>query len=387
MRKRAAALAIIAVLVGGAMSEGLWAQRRPHQPQLSGVIRTYYIAADEVDWNYAPADHDHMTGKPYDERARYYTEKGPGRIGPIYRKAMYREYTDASFTALKPRPAAWEHLGIVGPVIRAEVGDTIKVVFKNNARFPFSMHPHGVKYDEASNGVAPVAPGATFTYTWEVEPSAGPQPDEPSSKLWLYHSHVNEQRDVAAGLVGPMLISAKGTTKPDGTPKDVDREFVVILYTLNEQDSQYLDDNIARFIDSPDPNIKRRSAVPAIVEIDGQPVNVAFPVTNLRETINGYMYGNTKGLTMTEGDRVRWYLAGMGVFHTAHWHANTVTVAHSSVDTVPLLPAEMHTTDMIVRSPGTWMIHCHVEGHLAAGMYGHYTVEPAKKVRVMTQSR
>ena len=192
---------------------------------------------------------------------------------------------------------------------------------------------------------------------------------------------------IAAGLVGPMLISAKGTMKSDGTPKDVDREFVVILYTINESDSQYLDDNIARFIDSPDPNIKRRSAAPAIVEIEGQPVNVAFPVTNLRETINGYMYGNTQGLTMTEGERVRWYLAGMGVFHTAHWHANTVMLAHSSVDTVPLLPAEMHTTDMIARSPGTWMIHCHVEGHLAAGMYGHYTVEPAKKVRVMTQSR
>ena len=55
------------------------------------MIRTYYIAADEVDWNYAPADHDHMTGKPYDEKARYYTEKGPDRIGPIYRKAVYRD--------------------------------------------------------------------------------------------------------------------------------------------------------------------------------------------------------------------------------------------------------------------------------------------------------
>jgi hephaestin len=387
MQRQAAAFAVTAMLAGGVTAERLWAQRGAHQPQLSGAIRTYYIAADEVDWNYAPADHDHMTGKPYDERARYYTEKGPGRIGPIYRKVVYHEYTDASFSALKPRPAAWEHLGIIGPVIRAEVGDTIKVVFKNNARFPFSMHPHGVKYDEASNGVAPVAPGATFTYTWEVEPSAGPQPGEPSSRLWLYHSHVNEQRDVAAGLVGPMLISGKGTTKPDGTPKDVDREFVVILYTFNELDSQYLDDNIARFIDSPDPNIKKRSAVPSIVEIEGQPVNVGFGVggTNLRETINGYMYGNTRGLTMTEGERVRWYLAGMGVFHTAHWHANTVTLAHSSVDTVPLLPAEMHTTDMIVRSPGTWMIHCHVEGHLAAGMYGHYTVEPAKKTRVTTQ--
>src|SRR5262245_12231933 len=137
MQRQAAAFAVTAILVGGVMTERLPAQQATHQPQLSGAIRTYYMAADEVDWNYAPADHDYMTGKPYDEKARYWTEKGPGRIGPIYRKAVYREYTDASFTTLKPRPAAWAHLGVLGPVIRGEVGDTIQVVFKNNARFPF----------------------------------------------------------------------------------------------------------------------------------------------------------------------------------------------------------------------------------------------------------
>jgi len=384
MQSQWAVLAVTAFLVGGATGERVWAQRGARQSLTAGATRTYYVAADEVDWNYAPADHDHMTGKPYDERARYYTEKGPQRIGPIYRKAVYHEYTDASFTTLKPRPAAWEHLGVLGPVIRGEVGDTIKVVFKNNARFPFSVHAHGVKYDEASAGVDPVQPGATFTYTWDVDPRAGPQPGEPSSKLWLYHSHVNEQRDVAAGLVGPMLISAKGTTKPDGTPKDVDRELVVILYTLDEQQSLYLDDNIERYIASPDA-LKKVAAI--FVDINGQPVNVGFPLTNFRETINGYQYGNTPGLTMTEGERVRWYMAGMAGPHIMHWHANTVLFGTSSVDTVPLLPAEMHTTDMVAQSPGKWMIHCHFENHLALGMYGHYTVERAKKARTMTQSR
>jgi FtsP/CotA-like multicopper oxidase with cupredoxin domain len=384
MQRRAALFAMTAVLVGGALAERVGAQRDARQAPPSGATRTYYIAADEVDWNYTPADHDHMTGKPYNERARYYTENGPDRIGPIYRKAVYREYTDASFATLKPRPAAWEHLGVLGPVIRGEVGDTIKVVFKNNAHFPFSVHAHGVKYDEASVGVDPVQPGATFTYTWEVEPSAGPQPDEPSSKLWLYHSHVDEQRDIAAGLAGPILISAKGTTRPDGTPKDVDREFVVFLYTLNELDSPYLENNISGHIASPQTLNK---LAPKLATIDGQPVNVGFLLTNLRETINGYQFGNTPGLTMVEGERVRWYSAGMGGLHTLHWHANTVELNRSSVDVVPLPFAETHTADMIARSPGTWMIHCHVEGHLAIGMYGHYTVQPAKKPRPITPPR
>jgi FtsP/CotA-like multicopper oxidase with cupredoxin domain len=40
------------------------------------------------------------------------------------------------------------------------------------------------------------------------------------------------------------------------------------------------------------------------------------------------------------------------------------------------MPAEMHTVDMTADNPGTWMFHCHVEGHLASGMYTHYVVEP-----------
>jgi hephaestin len=350
----------------------------------SGSTRTYYIAADEVEWNYAPAAHDHMTDDPYRERAKYYVETGPDRIGPVYRKAVYREYTDASFTTQKPRPAAWEHLGVLGPVIRAEVGDTLKVVFKNNARFPFTIHPHGVTYDEASSGMTPVAPGASLVYSWRVDERAGPQPGEPSSKLWLYHSHVNEQRDVAAGLLGPLLISARGTTRPDGTPKEVDREFVVILYTLDEQQSPYLDHNIATYIKDPRSLQKNLSV---FRDIDGQPVNVGFPLTNFRETINGYQYGTTPGLTMRQGERVRWYTAGMAGPHTVHWHANTVMLDRRMVDVVPALPAEMHTSDMVAESPGTWMLHCHFEGHLALGMFGHYTVEPAKKVRAITLPR
>ena len=38
MQRRAATLAIAAILVGGAMSKGLWAQQEAHQTKRSGVI-------------------------------------------------------------------------------------------------------------------------------------------------------------------------------------------------------------------------------------------------------------------------------------------------------------------------------------------------------------
>ena len=33
------------------------------------------------------------------------------------------------------------------------VGDTIRVVFRNNGHRPYSMHPHGVFYEKSSEGV------------------------------------------------------------------------------------------------------------------------------------------------------------------------------------------------------------------------------------------
>lgn len=41
---------------------------------------------------------------------------------------------------------------ILGPVIKAEVGDTILVTFFNKASWPFSIQPHGVFYGKASEG-------------------------------------------------------------------------------------------------------------------------------------------------------------------------------------------------------------------------------------------
>ncbi len=49
------------------------------------------------------------------------------RLGAKLIKTLYVEYTDATFRHRKPRPADEEYLGLLGPVLRAEVGDTMKV--------------------------------------------------------------------------------------------------------------------------------------------------------------------------------------------------------------------------------------------------------------------
>jgi len=98
----------------------------------AGRTHTYYIAADEVVWDYGPGGTNRITGQPFGKDESQWMANGPHRIGKVYKKAVYREYSDATFTSLKPRPKEWEHLGFLGPLLRAEVGDTIQVVFKNN---------------------------------------------------------------------------------------------------------------------------------------------------------------------------------------------------------------------------------------------------------------
>jgi FtsP/CotA-like multicopper oxidase with cupredoxin domain len=356
----------------------------------AGKTRTYYVAADEVNWDYAPSGRDEAMGMDFDSIAKGFTETSADHIGRVYMKAVYHEYTDATFTTVKPRAPQDQYLGILGPILHAEVGDTIKVIFKNNATHPYSMHPHGVLYLKDSEGsdyndgttgadIADgcVAPGVTHTYTWQVPERAGPGPNDPSSLFWLYHSHCDELRDVAAGLFGGLVITRRGMALPDGRPKDVDHEFVTMYIAINENESWYLDDNIKAHI--PDPSKLNRYEFKPITAtgIIGTVAGTGFVDTNVKWSINGYIYGNTPMMTMKIGDHVRWYVATLGDFnnaHTPHWHGNTVMVAGQRTDVLSVTSAQMITADMVPDAPGIWLYHCHISDHMLAGMSARYQV-------------
>jgi len=343
--------------------------------QSDGVARTYYISADKGGWDYAPGGRNEITGKPFDKVADTYVQSGVGRIGSKYVKCLYRGYTDATFTHLQKRPADEAYLGFLGPVIRAQVGDTIHVVFRNTCPFPTSVHPHGVFYEKDSEG-APyndgtsgadkaddaVPTGGRHTYVWQVPERAGPAPGDESSVMWMYHSHTDEVADTYAGLMGPIEITARGMARPDGSPKDVDREIFVLFSVMNENASPFLMENLRRFAKRPYPR-----------DIDDDDFNES----NLMHSINGYVFGNEPMITMKKGERVRWYVMSMGTevdLHTPHWHGNTVVVGGMRMDTVELLPASMVVADMVPDDPGVWLFHCHVNDHINAGMLTRYEV-------------
>jgi len=382
------ATAAALLLVGGAGLTSTFARGGPvtlaSVPAVAtGVVRTYYIAADDVLWDYAPHDKNDITGAAFTPEEDVFTKQGPNRIGHKYWKSLYRGYTDATFSQKIVRPtscapgarACDDTLGMLGPVIRAAVGDTIKVVFKNNTAYPASVHPHGVFYGKdaegapysdgtATKGDDAVASGATYTYNWQVPERAGPGPMDGSSVLWMYHSHTDEVADTNAGLIGPMVITAAGKADPKtGAPLDVDKEIFSYFTVENENNSQHLDQNL-----------KELAGPPHVISSDGAD---AFTESNLMHSINGYVYGNGPVPTMVKGQRVRWYTFTLGTevdLHTPHWHGNTETTNGMRSDMIQLMPGMMTVSDMVPDDVGTWLFHCHVNDHILAGMQTRYRV-------------
>jgi FtsP/CotA-like multicopper oxidase with cupredoxin domain len=149
----------------------------------------------------------------------------------------------------------------MGPLIRAKIGDTTVIHFRNNTTQPYGMHPHGVYYSRDSEGTpyaetsmagaGLVPPGQMHTYIWKVPERAGPGQRDGSSVVWLYHSHNWEPKDVSAGLIGPMVITRRGMARAHGSPKDVDREFATLFMLIDENQSHYLQHNIDTYTQDP----------------------------------------------------------------------------------------------------------------------------------------
>ena len=335
--------------------------------------RHYYIAAEPERWDYAPAGRDVICGKPLPPPV-IADHKGS--------KLRYVQYTDETFRAkVIENPS----LGILGPALRGRVGEYLAITFLNRTPGPVSMHPHGLRYDRDSEGTyhelkpglgAAVGSGAKFTYVWQIDASSGPLPGEPSSKPWLYHSHVNAEAEINLGLIGFIIVTDPARARPDGTPADVDRELATLFMIFDESGLGEEEREAAEHAGMRGIGMPRKSwaQVHEMMEQGG------------RYGINGYIFGNLPGLEMNEGERVRWYLFGLGSeqdFHTAHWHGlRVIEDGRRRTDVVELLPATMKVADMVADNPGTWLLHCHVAEHMTEGMFARVVVHRSGSVGV-----
>ncbi len=305
---------------------------------IHAAVREYWIAAEKTSWNYAPSGKNLIN-----------PDDGLGVWGQslTYTKYRYIGYTDSNYSTTLPQP---EWMGILGPQLRAAVGDILKVHFLNKTDRPLSIHPHGVMYDKDSEGAdggkgASILPGKSYTYTWIVDEDAGPGPNDPSSIVWLYHSHVMSEDETNLGLIGTIVVTRQGKARSPSNPmpQDIDQEFTALYMIFNEDNGEE---------------------------------------SGLKHTINGRIFGNLSGYETRIGERVRWHLVALGNEtdnHTIHWHGQTVLDHGRRTDVVEVLPASMTSVDMIPRSVGDWLFHCHVDDHMIAGMSTRWQVVANKK--------
>ena len=88
----------------------------------------------------------------------------------------------------------------------------VPILILQQARFNFSIQPHGVFFDKSNEGALyedgtsgaqkaddNVQPGHTFTYRWTVPEEVGPTKSDAACITWVYHSSVDPVKDTYSG--------------------------------------------------------------------------------------------------------------------------------------------------------------------------------------------
>jgi suppressor of ftsI len=132
--------------------------------------------------------------------------------GLVRRTVAGRTFTAYAFNGQLP-----------GPLIDVRQGATIAIRFRNSIDQPSSVHWHGVRVDNRSDGAVgitqeSVLPGATHLYTVHF-PDAG---------IYWYHPHVREDIQQSLGLYGNLLVRSP----LPGYDNPVNREEVLTLDDL-----------------------------------------------------------------------------------------------------------------------------------------------------------
>ena len=291
-------------------------------PSSEAKTRDVWVAAVNVNFNAMPTGRDLITGQAYTTSETVFPTV-------IYRRTTkdWRAPLRNSSEATAPRDE------IPGPLVRARVGDRIRVHFKNldyAYRRSHSMHFHGVRYRPSSDGSfvpgvsgpdGDVKPGASWTYRLHaVRTSAG---------VWPYHDHSRSMHEsIEGGMYGALSILGRRERRAD-------REFVVF-----------------------------------------------FNSTHDFETINNRAFvENTPVFRSRAGELVQWDVLAMGsAHHTFHVHGHRWRgFDEVPADTRTLGPAESFRVRWRESEPGVWLYHCHREDHMERGMIGLYRVAPARR--------
>lgn len=254
---------------------------QPMTPVMQGAVKVFDLTAEEIDW-----------------------EVAPGEI----KRGM-------AFNGMIP-----------GPAIRATVGDRVRIVLHNKLKESTALHFHGLIVPNDQDGVPGITqplvePGQTFTYEFTLR----------NSGTHMYHSHMNAQMQVPAGLLGAFIVAAPGEVKATHDE----------LMVLNDGPLGY--------------------------------------------TINGKGFPATQPIVVKQGEQLRVrYMNEGNQIHPMHLHGMVQTVVALDgipfptpyqQDTVMVAPGQRVDVLITATEKGVWAYHCHILTHAEGpqGMFGMVT--------------
>lgn len=344
---------VVAAGVGGAADPAAMAQG-------GGRIKEYWIQVDSFHWNVVPNGKDNMMGMTFTPEQTSYHALG------------YRAYTPGWKKPLPGNDDIGPNTGVPGPIIRGQVGDTIKIHFRNNDtkwKFPYSMHPHGVEYGNDSDGAwmaddpdrpgTAIPPGGEYTYTWRCVPS--------SVGTWVYHDHSKPMPNLSLppdgghGEHGAHSSSEHRATMQAAAEKMPVMELAVMMglygfVVVTDAKTKPVDREFFLFL--------------------SEFWTTLMPVKTNMMGFNGYAFvDNTPTLTARVGQRVRWHIGTLGLLpHVFHVHGHRWHDGKRYVDSEAIEASETLVLEWVEDNPGKWLYHCHYADHMAMGMAGRYVV-------------
>ena len=183
----------------------------------------------------------HMSGMTLGIHAhgsdRYDTDARPSRFLTMELNAVESYFGDRpGISVAFNERGSRAHEGVVpGPPLFLNKDQLVSIEVVNNLDEPTSIHWHGMELMSYYDGVAGFGGNGT-SITPEIEPghSFEVRMQPPRSGTFLYHTHLNDEAQLSAGLYGAMIVS--DPTEP--FEAETDRIFVIGL--LGETNPQGL---------------------------------------------------------------------------------------------------------------------------------------------------
>ncbi len=313
----------------GAAGPARWADEprashtaHPHAMGVVGRVNTdaYDPAVFLRSWNFSHLP-DHL-------RPAHYRET-PRPDGTLLREYVF----DALDREIEIAPGlyfpAWTFNGQVpGPTLRAREGDRIRILFRNQASHPHTIHFHGWHPPEMDGSLPDqiVEPGKEFLYEFDADPAG----------LHLYHCHaVPLKRHIHKGLYGVFIVDPR-----EGRPPADELVMVMNGFDTNfdGENEVYAVNTVAHFHMH-------------------EPVRV-----RVGDLVRIYL------VNVTEFDPINsFHLHGM-FFHV--YRTGTSLRTEEYTDTIMLCQGERAILETRFRWPGSFMFHAHQSEFAELGWMG-----------------